>query len=888
MPLDAFISYSHAGERALAAALQQELQRLGKRWWQRRALRVFRDETNLAAAPQLWDMIARALDDAGWLVLMASPQAVASPWVERELARWRERKDPDRILIVLCAGTLAWDAARNDFDWARTDALPRAFSGAFAGEPLWVDLRAEAAPDPTRLRTAAARLAAPIHGKPFEDLLSDDLSAHRSALRLAWTTAGVLLVLAVAAVVAGVQAVRSGNEARRQLRTANARRLALQGSVAAHIDQRVDLALLLALESLRVEPSREATRVVLDTLSGVADAEVFFRGWGRSFTGVAFSENGAHLSAVDDGRAVFTWDLASPRRAPATDRHPVEEGSLHLSKGRREVVVELEGEVTAVDRASRLAARAEDDGSIAIWSFETGTPVSRLAHVPAAKALVFRPGGELLATGDAEGAVRVWSVRTGRLVVGPLRGHSAGETGAGILAVALAPDGRHLASAGEDGRVLLWDVSARPPAHRLVKLLHSTAHRLVFNWNGSLLAAAYSDLAELWDVESLESQWTLAGHAALVHDVAFAPDGRRAATASQDGSVVLWALDDRPSVVRRFDGHGASVVAAAFTGSAERARTLDHGGTLLEWDFSTFPAAARASRLDSDAGGLAAFTSDGRSLVAAGDEGRELVRWDLDAPAPTRARIATLPDPAAALAAAPSRPCVAVASDGGDVQVLEVGADGAQVLLAARAPRDLSFVAIAPGCDSVAVAYLNGGFSLWDVGTGARRDVSDAHGGQVLGIALDGRGLVATAGGGTVQLWRTSDLKPIGGALPAHPTGGPVTLAFDAEGRRLISSGGDSRVHLWDLDALSAGPTTISDLAKAAQAVALAPGGARLLLGDNAGMVRLRDLEPARWTDRACALVNRDLTELEWRTYLAPEPYRETCGGDLSTVEARR
>jgi hypothetical protein len=41
---DAFLSYSHAKDKALASALQSAMQRLGKPWYRRRALRLFRDE----------------------------------------------------------------------------------------------------------------------------------------------------------------------------------------------------------------------------------------------------------------------------------------------------------------------------------------------------------------------------------------------------------------------------------------------------------------------------------------------------------------------------------------------------------------------------------------------------------------------------------------------------------------------------------------------------------------------------------------------------------------------------------------------------------------------------------------------------------------------------
>src|SRR5579863_5094100 len=78
---DAFISYSHAKDKALAAALQSAMQRLGKPWYRRRALRLFRDDTSLTATPHLWPDIEKALGRSRFLILLASPEAAASPWV---------------------------------------------------------------------------------------------------------------------------------------------------------------------------------------------------------------------------------------------------------------------------------------------------------------------------------------------------------------------------------------------------------------------------------------------------------------------------------------------------------------------------------------------------------------------------------------------------------------------------------------------------------------------------------------------------------------------------------------------------------------------------------------------------------------------------------------
>jgi hypothetical protein len=57
---DAFISYSHAKDKPIAAALQSAIQKLGKPWYRRRALRLFRDDTSLSATPHLWPTVEQA------------------------------------------------------------------------------------------------------------------------------------------------------------------------------------------------------------------------------------------------------------------------------------------------------------------------------------------------------------------------------------------------------------------------------------------------------------------------------------------------------------------------------------------------------------------------------------------------------------------------------------------------------------------------------------------------------------------------------------------------------------------------------------------------------------------------------------------------------------
>ena len=129
---DAFVSYSHAKDKPITAALQSVIQRLGKPWYRRRALRLFRDDTSLSATPSLWPSIEEALANSRFMILLASPEAAGSLWVNKEISYWLDNKNADTLLIALTDGELAWDNAVGDFVWR--EGMPR--STQYDGGPM--------------------------------------------------------------------------------------------------------------------------------------------------------------------------------------------------------------------------------------------------------------------------------------------------------------------------------------------------------------------------------------------------------------------------------------------------------------------------------------------------------------------------------------------------------------------------------------------------------------------------------------------------------------------------------------------------------------------------------------------------------------------------------
>jgi WD40 repeat protein len=843
---DAFISYSHRQDRVLAEALQSELERFARPWYRARALRVFRDATNLSAAPALWPTIEHALAQSDWFVLIASPAAAESAWVQKEVQWWASNCSADRILITLTDGQIHW--AGTDFDWCRTDAVPRLLSGVFSDEPLWVDLRKlrpastseTSAGPPPRLGDIVAEFAAPIHGRDKDTMVGEHLSRQRRTRRLVQAVVAVLSVLLLAVSTVGFIAIAQKNEANkqreravRQARIAVARQLTVQAEAARDSDPRT--ALLLGIAAARIQPGAGGEANLVQTLTS------------------------AHYAGTLTGHRNRVWSAAfSPdgRTLATADGRTVQAGS--------------------------------DNATVRLWHVTNHAAPTLVATLPRHErvwSIAFAPDGRTLAVGLVGGAVQLWNVADRarpRQIGTQLDGPSSDNA-----LVAYAPDGRTLAAGySQDGTVRLWNVEDPAAPRLLSKPLTGFVESLNFRNDSRVLAVGTFDgEVRLWNVADparptpLGNPLKVAGSDSPVTAVAFSPDGRTLATGttvagSFDGVLRLWDLANpakaRP-VGQRVPGNGA-VEAVAFS---QDGRTLVTGSNLeggdaefrvREWNITD---RARPTPIGGPlpyryGGHLLAYNPVGHTVAVGGDDST-VVLWDLD----ERARPAergNLPHNASvhSVTFTPDSRLAVTGSDDETLRVWDVADPDRPILLSRVLDQDGAVRTVAFSPDGRILASgagtIDGGtVRLWDMTNSDRptplgQPLSD-YGNIVAAVAFspDGRTLASGDWAGTVRLLDVSDParpRTLSQPLPARdgvPPANINSLAFSPDGRTLATASG-TKVLLWDV-ANRARPTLLSSPLHHGgdvESVAFSPDGHILATASTDNTVRLWDL-----TDRA-------------------------------------
>ncbi|MHC4940011.1 MAG: WD40 repeat domain-containing serine/threonine protein kinase [Planctomycetota bacterium] len=431
------------------------------------------------------------------------------------------------------------------------------------------------------------------------------------------------------------------------------------------------------------------------------------------------------------------------------------------------------------DREGRRLATASRDGTARLWDLHTSRCLATMrGHRGSVEAVALDETGQLMATCSRDRTVRIWSAASGELLES-WHGHTANVRSL----VFVAGSDATVATASYDSTLRLW----RRSVGEVACLRGHTAPIMALARQGDgIVSFARDGTSKRWNPAKRDAIPALRGHADAIVSLRFDSTGRWLASASRDGSVVLWDVRKR---VKTSTFRAGGLPSGMHFPDPETLWTLTHTGVRRVWSIPGGQLREESRRQPRFVVGAAGRLFGAGPAPARLSPDRQTWEWLR----PEKAKIDAI-----ALDAGGAR--LALGLRDGAVVLREAAGD--EALARTRPHRDtVTALAFHPGGQLLASCSRDGTIALLDADSLEQRWRFSGLGDQVADLAFspDGSRLATCGSDQVVRIWDLAEARLVA-TLTGHAND-VLSVAWSPDGRMVASGEGSVEipgiVRLW-------------------------------------------------------------------------------------------